>query len=104
MGGPLGSAHAVTPAPAATIDRLGTALNNLALAAANDTTVLQQLTALNLSLSSLITMLTVANKKLGEALAKVKPTSPPAAMPGPPKPVQSTSTSFPGNYCWTHGH
>jgi hypothetical protein len=47
VGGPLGSAHVVTPAPAATIDRLGTALKNLALVAANDTTVLQQLTASN---------------------------------------------------------
>ncbi len=37
--GPLGSPHAVIPAPAATIDWLGTALDNLALAAANNTTV-----------------------------------------------------------------
>jgi hypothetical protein len=72
----LGSAHAVAPAPAATIDWLGTALDNLALAAANDTTVLQQLRASNLALSSLVTMLTAANKKLAEALAKAKPTSP----------------------------
>jgi hypothetical protein len=41
VGGPLGCAHAVTHAPVATIDWLGTALNNLALAAANNTTVLQ---------------------------------------------------------------
>jgi hypothetical protein len=104
VGGPLGSAHAVTPTPAATIDRLGKALNNLALTAANDTTVLQQLTASNLALSSLVTTLTMANKKLVDALAKAKATSPPAAMPGAPKPVQSTNTPFPGNYCWTHGH
>jgi hypothetical protein len=104
VGGPLGSTHAVTPSPAATIDQLGTALDNLALAAAKDTTVLQQLTASNLALSSLVTMLTAANKKLAEALAKAKPTSPLAAMPGAPKPVQSTNTPFPGNYCWTHGH
>jgi hypothetical protein len=45
VGGPLGSAHTVTPAPATTIDRLGTALDNLALTVANNTTVLQQLTA-----------------------------------------------------------
>ncbi len=37
-GGPLGSTHAVTPAPATTSDQLGAALDNLALAAANDTT------------------------------------------------------------------
>ncbi len=47
VGGPLGSAITVTPAPVATIDWLGTALNNLALDAANDTTVLQQLMASN---------------------------------------------------------
>jgi hypothetical protein len=41
VGGPLGSAHAVTPAPTTTIDQLGTAVNKLALAAANNTTVLQ---------------------------------------------------------------
>jgi hypothetical protein len=104
VGGPLGSAHAVTPAPAATIDWLGTALDNLALAAANDTTVLQQLTVSNLALSSLVTTLTAANKKLADALTKVKATSPPAAMPGAPKPVRSTNMPFPGNYCWTHGH
>jgi hypothetical protein len=40
VGGPLDSTHTVTPAPAATIDWLGTALDNLALAAANNTTVL----------------------------------------------------------------
>jgi hypothetical protein len=104
VGGLWGSAHAVTLAPAATIDRLGTALENLALAATNNTTVLQQLTVSNLALSSLVTTPTVANKKLAEALAKAKPTSPPAATPGAPKPVWSTNMPFPGNYCLTHGH
>jgi hypothetical protein len=88
----LGSTQTVTPAPAATIDQLGTALDNLALAAANDTKVLQQSTISNLALSSLVTTLTVANKKLADAHAKAKPTSPPAAMPGAPKPVWSTNT------------
>ncbi len=104
VGGSLSSAHAVTPTSATTIDRLGTALNNLALAAANNTTVLQQLTASNLALSSLVTTLTATNKKLADALAKAKATSPLAATPGAPKPMQSTNTSFPGNYCWNHGH
>jgi len=36
-GEPLRGAHSVLPAPTATIDRLGTALNNLALAAASTT-------------------------------------------------------------------
>jgi hypothetical protein len=41
-----------------------------------NTTVLQQLTASNLALSLLVTTLTAANKKLVEALAKAKLTSP----------------------------
>jgi hypothetical protein len=104
VGGPLGSAHAVIPIPATTIDRLGTALDNLALAAANNTTVPQQLTASNLALSSLVTTLTAANKKLAEALNKAKLISPLAATPGTLRPVQSTNMPFPGIYCWTHGH
>jgi hypothetical protein len=102
--GLLGSTHAVIPAPAATIDPLGTALNNLALTAANNTTVLQQLMASNLAFSMLVTMLTVAHKKLAEALAKAKLTSPPAALPGTPRPAWSNNMPFPGNYCWKHGH
>jgi hypothetical protein len=104
VGGTLGSTPAVTLDPAVTTDQLGTAFNNLALIAANNTTVLQQLTVSNLALSSLVTTLTAANKKLADALAKSKSTSPPAAMPGAPKPVRSTNTPVPGNYCWTHGH
>ncbi len=40
-GEPLGDANSVLPAAVTTIDPLGTALDNFALAAANDTTVLQ---------------------------------------------------------------
>ena len=71
---PLGGAPFVLPAPAATINRLGTALDNLALAAANNTTVLQQLTAANLVLTTSNATLTAANKKLLEALAKIPAT------------------------------
>jgi hypothetical protein len=92
------------PPPATTIDRLGTALNNLALTAANNITVLQQLTASSLALSMLVTMLTLANKKLAEALANAKLTRPPAAASGTPRPAWSTNTPFPGKYCWTQGH
>jgi hypothetical protein len=67
---------------------LGTALDTLALAAANDTTVLQQLTA--------------ANKKLSEALAKLPASTP--RSPGPPGTPRAPNKPFPGNYCWTHGH
>jgi hypothetical protein len=103
VGGPLGSAHAVTQAPAVN-NCLGTALNNLALAAAKNTTVLQQLTTSNLALSSLVTTLLAAIKKLADALAKAKSSSLAAATLGAPKPVRSTNTPFPGNYCWTHGY
>jgi hypothetical protein len=100
-GGPVGSAHAVISAPATTIDRLETALDNLALAAANNTTVLQQL---RVALSTSLTTLTPANKKLVEVLAKVKLTRPPVATLGTPRPARSTNMPCPGNYCWTHGH
>jgi hypothetical protein len=71
-GKPLGEANAVLPAPPGTIDRLGTALHNLALAVANNTTVLQQLTAANLALTATNAALTAANKKISEALAKLQ--------------------------------
>jgi len=81
-GEPMGCVNSALPALAATIDRLGTALNNLALVAANDTTVLQQLTASNLALTTSNATLTAANKKLSEALAKAKVLCPPATTPG----------------------
>jgi hypothetical protein len=47
------------------MDRLGSALDNLALAATNDKTVLEQLTAANLALTGTIATLTATNKKPG---------------------------------------
>ncbi len=101
-GEPLGGAHSVLPAPAVSFGRLGTALDNLALAAANDTTVLQQLTAANLALTTSNTTLTASNKKISEALAKVPTTTP--HTPGTPGTPRGPNKPFPGNYCWTHGH
>ena len=75
-GEPLRGAHSILPAPATTINRLGTALDNLALAAANNTTVFQQLTSANLALTTSNAMLTAANKELSEALAKAPATTP----------------------------
>lgn len=98
---PLGGAHGVLLAAAPTIDRLETALDNLALTATNDTAVLQQLTAANLALTTTVSALTATNKKLVDAGARTKGT--PVATPsggvgrGPKHPC-------PGNYCWTHGH
>ncbi len=93
-GEPLRGTNSVLPTPAGTINRLGTALGNLALAAANDTTVLQQLTAANLVLTTSNATLTAANKKLSEALAKV-----PTTTPGTPRPPRPVNKPFPGNYC-----
>jgi hypothetical protein len=98
-GEPLSGAHAVLPAPPGTIDQLGTALDNLTLAAANNPTVLQQLTAANLVLTATNAALRAANKKLSEALAKLQATKP--TTPGTPL---TSNKPFPGNYCWTHSH
>ena len=99
-GEPLGGAHGVLPAAAPAIGRLETALDNLALAATNDTAVLQQLMSANLALTATIGTLTAANKKLADAVARG--TGPPAVTPGGGG--RSTKTPHPGNYCWTHGH
>jgi hypothetical protein len=78
---------------------LRTALDNVALAAANDTTVLQQLTAANLVLTTSNAMLTMASNKISEALAEA-----PATTPGTPGTFRPTNKPFPRNYCWTHGN
>jgi hypothetical protein len=105
-GKPLGGAHAVIPTAVPTIDRFGKALENLALAALNDTTILQQLMAANLVLTALVTSLTAANKKLVDALARNKGGTAPATPAAAPTPVKARSATrpLPGNYCWTHGH
>jgi hypothetical protein len=69
-GEPLGGAHGVIPAAALAIGRLKTALDNLALAATNDTTVLQQLIAANLALTATIMLLTATNKKMVDAATR----------------------------------
>ena len=99
-GEPLRGAHGVLPAAAPAIGGLEKALNNLALAATNDTAVLQQLTAANLALTTTVAALTATNKKLVEAAArKGTPVATPSA--GGPK---AAKHPFAGNYCWTHGH
>jgi len=98
-GEPLRRANSVLPAPAVTIDRLGAALDNLALAAVNDTTVLQQHPTAHLALATSNASLTATNKKLSEALAKV-----PAPAPATPRLPRTVNKPKPGNYCWTHGH
>ncbi len=108
-GKPLNGAHALIPTAVPTMDRIGEALENLALAALNDTTILQQLMVANLALTASITSLTAANKKLVDALVRNKgvaaPATPatPAAAPTPTKACLATR-AFPGYYCCTHGH
>ena len=104
-GEPLGWAHGVLPAAAPAIGRLETALDNLALAATNDTAVLHQLTSANLALTATVATLTAANKKLVDAVARGRGT-PAAGTPAvtPAGGGRSTKTPHPGNYCWTHGH
>jgi len=84
---------------------LETALDNLALAATNDTAVLHQLTSANLALTATVATLTAANKKLVDAVARGRGT-PAAGTPAvtPAGGGRSTKTPHPGNYCWTHGH
>jgi hypothetical protein len=102
-GKPLGGAHGVMPDLLPAMDRLGLALDNLALAATNDTAVLQQLTAANLALTSTIAMLTTINKKLVDTAAKT-PRRGSATPTASSTNSRSTKNPFPSNYCWTHGH
>jgi hypothetical protein len=98
-GEPLGGAHGVLPAAAPAISRLKSALDNLALAATNNTAILQKLTAANLALTAMVTLLTAPNKKLVDvATRKGKPAVTPAGG------GHATRNPFPGNYCWMHGH
>jgi hypothetical protein len=85
------------------MDRIGEALQNLVLAVSNYTIVLQQLTAANLALTALVTLLMAANKKLANVLVRSKGGVMLAAAPAPAK-ICSANKPLPGNYCWTHGY
>jgi hypothetical protein len=80
------------------MDALAGSLNNLALAATNDKTALQQLTAANLALTTTVSMLTIANKKLTNTVARFNlPRGGQAGCGGGNRP-----NAVWGNYCWTH--
>ncbi len=104
-------------AAAPAIGHLKTALDNLALAATNNTAVLQQLIAANLALMATITLLTATNNKMVDAATRRGGT--PAATLGRGWTQAATQAATPaatpagvcamrkpclGNYCWTHGH
>ena len=104
-GEPLGGAHGVLPAAGPAIGRLESALDNLALAATNDTAVLQQLTSANLALTATIGTLTATNKKLVDAATARAKKAPIAGAPTVVPPAERVRVpAHPGNYCWTHGH
>jgi hypothetical protein len=104
-GEPLGGAHGVLPAAGPAIGRLEAALDNLALAATNDTAMLQQLTSANLALTATIGMLTATNKKLVDAATARTKGAPIAGAPIAVPPAERVRfPAHPGNYCWTHGH
>ena len=93
------------PAAGPAIRRLETALDNLALAATNNTAVLQQLTSANLALTATIGTLTATNKKLVDAAPAQAKRSPLAGAPiVGPLTERVRVPAHPGNYCWTHGH
>jgi hypothetical protein len=86
--------------PPDVMDALAGSLNNLALAATNDTTALQQLTAANLALTTTVATLTIANKKLTDTVAQFNlPRGGQAGRGGVNRPKAVW-----GNYCWTHGY
>ncbi len=99
-GEPLGGAALVLPVMAPLIGRLKSALDNLALAATNDSAVLQQLTLANLALTATVTALTAINKELVDTAVRGKPAKPPAGR----SPARALNVPYPGNYCWTHRH
>ena len=89
------------------LDCLEIALNNLVLAATNNTAVLQQLMAANLALTNFVTALVATNKKLVEASATVASRQWVAGTPlgmGWPPGSGAPNKPFPGNYCWMHGY
>ena len=115
---PLSGAHGVLPGTTALkMGELEKALDNLALAATNDTAILQQLTAANQSLTTTIATLTATNKKLVEAGRSRGPWTPASGTPATGTPAAGTPAAgtpvgrgkpnnapHPGNYWWMHGH
>jgi hypothetical protein len=77
------------------MDRLESALDNLVLAATNDKTVLEQLTAANLALTGTIATLMATNKKLADKACTGTAGTP--RTPGTPGKV--TRNPHRDNYC-----
>ncbi len=90
-------------APTDVMDALAGSLDNLALAATSNKTTLQQLMAVNLALTTTVSMLTIANKKLTETAARFN--LPPNLRGGHAGRGGATRTkAIWGNYCWMRGY
>ncbi len=100
-GEPLKGAHGVLLVAAPAIGWLESALNNLALAATNNSAVLQQLTAANFALTTTVMALTATNKMLVDSVAKAWAAASLRAMAGG---KCLTRKLLLRKYCWTHGH
>ncbi len=87
-------------APPDVMDALAGSLDNLALAATNDKTALQQLTAANLALTTTVATLTIANKKLTDTVTQFN--LPRGGQTG--RGAVNGPKAIWGNYCWTHGY
>ena len=81
-------------------------MDNLALAATSDKATVQQLTVVNLALTTTVATLTATNKKLVDAAARKKPGAASGAAAGASKTAGKgwADRAVPGGYCWTHGH
>ena len=93
------------PATADIMDALVGSLDNLALAATSDKTAVQHLTVANLALTTSVSTLMAANKKLTNTVARFN--LPPNLRSGGGgrggnSDQRPTSTTVWGNYCWSH--
>jgi hypothetical protein len=88
------------------MDALAGSWDNLALAAtSNRTTVLKQLTLVNLSLMTSVATLTAANKKLTKMVARcnLAPQGPGSVRGSGGNCTQRDPKAIWGKYCWMHG-
>ena len=97
----------MSPATAGVMDALAGLLDNLALPATSDKTAVQHLTAANLALTTSVSTLTAANKKLIDTVARFN--LPPnlrcrGGGQGSNGTRRPTSMAVWGNYCWSHGY
>ena len=96
------------PATANAMDVLVGLLDNLALAATSDKTAVQHLIVANLALTTSVSTLTAANKKLTNNMV-TRSNLPPnlrgrGGGQGGNSAWRPTSTAVWGNYCWLHGY